>query len=267
MELNKLQKFLIFYVVILIAYWVFLFGSGLKTSFWNYFYSFSFSLIALVGGFIGMFLAKPWGLLKSAIGKAVFFISAGLFTWGVGSMIWAYYNFFEHIAAPYPSLADLWYVFTIPLWIAGTIDLSKATGAKFGFKAMKGKLLLIFIPLVVIIFSYYLLVVVARSGMITDLSTGYLKIFFDLAYPIGDIIILTLALIIFGLSFNYFGGKYKLPIFAILLGFTLMYVADFVFSYTTTIGTFFVGYWGDLLFMLALGTITFGILGFYRPKK
>ena len=46
-----------------------------------------------------------------------------------------------------------------------------------------------------------------------------------------------------------------------------MYLADFVFSYTTTVGTFFNGNFGDLLFTFALFLITFGLLGFNSVLK
>lgn len=267
MRINILQKFLVCYLLLLFVYWNILYFSGLRISFWNYFYSFAFSLIPLIGGFIGLFVSRSWGVLTSAVGKAVFFISAGLFSWGFGSMIWSYYNFFKHIAAPYPSFADIGFVLSIPLWAIGVINLAKATGAKFGLRRTTGKFLLVLIPLLITVISYYLLVVIARGGVVTDSLVFSPKLIFDFIYPLSDVLILTLALIIFGLSFKYFGGQYKLPIFAILSGFAFMYLADFIFSYTTTINTFYNGDYGDLLFTIALSFITFGNLGFFRSGK
>jgi hypothetical protein len=45
-----------------------------------------------------------------------------------------------------------------------------------------------------------------------------------------------------------------------------MFIADTIFSYTTTVGTYYNADFGDLI--LALGTflISFGILGFYKLK-
>lgn len=215
-----------------------------------------------------MFSAKAWGMLGSAIGKSVFFIATGLFAWGLGSMIWSYYNFFQRISAPYPSVADIGFILSLPFWILGIINLSKATGAKFGIKHTGGRIMLIVIPIIVMVLSYYLLVVVGRGGVLTESFDNYLKLFFDLAYPFGDVIILTFALIIFGLSLGFFGGKYRLSIFAIILGFVSMYLADFVFSYTTTTEAFYNGNWGDLIFTIALFLIAFGNLGFYlNPKR
>ena len=267
MKINSLQKTLLIYLVFLCLFWLWLFFSGYKTNFWNYFYSFSFSQIPLIGGLVGVLVAKPWGGLKSSLGKSISLISFGLFSWGLGSMIWSYYNFFRNIPAPYPSLADLGFVLSLPLWTFGMISISKATGAKFGLQHKKGKILLILIPFGVFIFSYYALVIIARGGQLTGSFESYLKLSLDLAYPLGDVLILTISLLIFGLSYKYLGGKYRLTILSILLGFVTMYFADFVFSYTTTVGTFYNGSLGDLFFTAALFFITFGTLGFYRDKN
>lgn len=267
MSFNLYQKILSLSLLPLVVFWVILYRSGLQTDFWNYFYSFSFSLIPLVGGGIGILISKRWGFLESATGRAIFYISGGLFSWGAGSMIWSYYNFFLKVSAPYPSFADVGFIAALPLWVLGVFNLSKATGAKFALKNIKGRIFLITVPLVVLVASYYLLVVVARGGVLTEAGNDFLKLFFDLAYPGGDVVILTLAVVIFGLSFKYFGGLYKISIYSLLSGFGLMYLADFVFSYTTTVGTFFNGNFGDLLFTLALFLITFGVLGFSSVLK
>lgn len=267
MHINTYQKALLAYLVILLGFWVALLYSQQTDSFWNYFYSFAFSLVPLVAGFLGCFLAKEWGWFKSAIGKAVLFISLGSFSWGAGSMVWSYYNFFMDIPAPYPSLADIGFVASLPLWVLGVINLSKATGAKFSLKKTMGKVLLFILPVIIIVLSYYLLVVVARGGVLLSAGNGFdLKLLLDLAYPIGDVVILSLALLIFGLSINYLGGFYRHSIMVMLLGFGLMYFADFVFSYTTTLETFYNGNFGDLLFTLALSLISFGALGFTYSK-
>src|SRR3989338_3007363 len=261
MKLNTYQKFLSIYMAFLIVFWIILFTLGLRSGFWNYLFSFAFSLIPLIGGMIGMFFAKSWGWLKSSVGRTVFFISIGSFSWGAGSMIWSFYNFFLNVAAPYPSFADIGFVLAIPFWIIGILSLARATGARSGFHQHKGKLLFFLLPIFALVISYYLLIVVARDGILIGSIEGYLKLFLDLAYPIGDVVILTITLILFGLSTKYLGGIYKLPVRILFLGFVLMYFADFVFSYTTTTETFYNGSFGDLLFAVALFVIMLGTFG------
>jgi hypothetical protein len=262
-NLNSYQKILGSYIIIIIIFWVVLQLTGSKSGTLNYLYSFMFGLIPFFGGIIGMLRAKLWGGLRSALGKAVFFISLGLFWWGFGESIWSYYNFFEGVAAPYPSLADIGFAQSIFFWVLGAFFLAKASGAWFAFrKSAKARVFTFMAPVLLLAASYYLLVVVARGGTLIPEGDPLLKLILDIAYPLGDFLAATFALVVFTLSYKYFGGFYKRSIMLILLGLAVMYFADFVFSYTTTIGTFYNGNWGDLMLTTGLSLLTFGTLGF-----
>lgn len=258
---NLAQRILIVYFGLLCVFWTSLYFTGLTGGPWNDFYSFSFGLIPLISGMWGIRQSFKWGGLKSYVGKSLMFISAGSFLWGVGTMIWAYYNFFAGVPVPYPSIADLFYILTIPLWAAGISSLSHATGSRSALKKSTGKILAVVVPLLIFFASYYLLVVIARDGVLVSTYEGYLKLILDLAYPLGDVIILTFAILVYGLSRDYLGGRYKTPVNILLAGFLTMYFADFIFSYTTTIGTFYTGGFGDLVFTIAMFLISFGTLG------
>ncbi len=250
----------ILWFAVMFFWWLFLDMNQLQNTFQNYFFGCIFGLIPLVGGIVGLQNSEDWGGLKSVMGRATALLSLGLLSWSLGSLIWAYYNFFGAIDVPYPSWADVAYIMSWPLWTWGAIELSRATGARFSLRQRGGKLALLTIPVAVIAASYYLLIVVARGGeLVTD--GGVLKTFFDLAYPIGDVVILSLSLIVFGLSFKYFGGKFKTPILILLAGFVLNYFADFAFSWTTFQETFYVGSWVDVLFMSAMTALSIGVIG------
>lgn len=233
----------------------------LENTMQNFAFGFVFGLIPLVGGIKGLMNARGWGSFGSVMGRATTLLSLGLLSWSLGSLIWAYYNFFGAVEVPYPSWADVAYIVSWPLWAWGAIELSRATGAKFSLRKRGGKLVLLAIPAFVIAASYYLLVVVARGGELVAGDGGMLKTFFDLAYPVGDIVILSLSLVIFGLSLKYFGGKYQTPILLLLAGFVINYLADFAFSWTTLTGTFFVASWVDFLFMSAMTALAMGVIG------
>lgn len=264
--LNSFQKIISGYLLFLIVYWLILSQSGQTSGLYNYLYSFLFSLIPLIGGLIGMIGSRTWNGLRSYIGKGVFFISLGLFAWGSGSMVWSYYNFFEDIPAPYPSLADLGFAPSILFYGLGTIYLSKATGAKFGLRNKYAKVFTILVPFLIFALSYYFLVSLARGGILITAGDATLKTILDIIYPFGDFIALTIAILISGLSFHYLGGNYFYDIVTILLGLAIMFVADFVFSYTTTVGTFYNGNFGDLIFTIGLFLLSFGALGFSTLK-
>lgn len=262
-KINNYQKLLILYFVLLLPLWAVININGVKTSNFNYLYSFLFGLIPFFGGIIGMVRSGIWGRFKSTIGKAIFFVSFGLFWWGFGENIWSYYNFFKDVPAPYPSLADIGFAQSIFFWIIGTAFLAKASGATLALKKSNGaKIFAASMPLVLLALSYYLLVNVARGGVLVPPGETPLKVVLDIAYPLGDFLALTFAFVVFSLSLRYFGGVYRPAIVSILAGLAVMYFADFVFSYTTTTGTFYNGNWGDLLLTIGLTLLTFGVLGF-----
>ncbi len=267
MKINSHQRAFSVYLIAVIIFWIILQVAKQQEGVYNYLYSFFFSLIPLVGGVIGMTKAKLWGGFKSYVGKAVFFISLGLFMWGAGSMGWSYYNLVAHIEAPYPSLADLGFAPSIFFYGLGAIYLSKATGAKFGLRNKAAKFFAFAAPLVILIGSYYVLVTVGRGGVLLPEGETPLKMVLDIAYPLGDFVSLAVAVVISGLSFRYLGGRMKSSIISILLGLAVMYVADFIFSYTTTAGTFYNGDFGDLVLTLGLFFLTFGVLGFTTLKE
>jgi hypothetical protein len=226
----------------------------------NYYYEIAFGISSLLGGTIGIIKSRKWGMLKSDVGRALFFISTGTIAWGVGQMFWSIlYNILYKVEVPYPSLADVGYIAAIPLWAIGIFYLSYATGLKFSLRNILAKVYLIIVPLILVAFSYYLLILVAREGQVTDFNGGFGKVFFDLAYPTGDLVILTLSVLIYSLSIKILGGRFKYPIIIIIIGFIFEYLADFSFSYTTTYNTYYDGHWVDILFPTAMALISFGV--------
>lgn len=256
---NSSTKTLVLVYIISVIWWLFLDRNAEEVPLSNYLYTLLEGIIPIWGGLYGLSVAKRWGFFSSVIGRSLLFLSFGLISWGIGTIIFVgYYNLFLGVEIPYPSLADVAYIISWPLWGIGMIYLSRATGAKAALHNASGKSVIIIIPVIVIALSYYLLVHVARGGVISA-SEGLAKVFFDLAYPIGDVVILTLATLIYGLSFKYFGGKYKFAIYILLLGFVVNYFADFSFSYQTTLETFVPGGLPDLLFTTAMFALSFGV--------
>lgn len=265
---NGYQKLASTFFLGLVGFWAYIKLSGLQAGDVNYWYSFLFGLLPLIGGLIGMFRSRVWGGLSSMLGRAVFFVSLGLVCWGIGETIWSYYNFFKNVAAPYPSWADLGFAPSIFFWVIGVIFLSHASGAWLRLKRSwhaKTYALLAIAGLTVL--SYYLLVKVARDSTLVPAGETALKVVLDIAYPLGDFLAAIFAFLVLTLSFKYLGGLYRWAIGAVLLGLGTMYVADFVFSYTTTVGTYYNADWGDLLLTTGLFLLTYGVLGLSTKPK
>lgn len=255
------------YYIFVFALWTYFFITGKanvdgEITLGGALYQFALGLIPLLGGILGLSKARLWGWSKSYVGRAVLLISLGAIFWGIGQMFWSlYYNILSSVDIPYPSLADIGYSLSFPFLAFGLISLSKATGTRFSLKHPLGKIAALVITCLAIIAAYYLLIVVARGGVI-DFSEGGLKLFFDIVYPLGDLVIFLLAALMYGLSFNYLGGTYKLPILSILFGLLVLFFGDFTFSYTTTVGSYYNGHWVDLVLPTAWMFIVFGVNSF-----
>lgn len=261
-NINIYQKIFSVYLLGIVLLWIAVQMHGSKTASINYWYSFMFGLTPLFAGAIGMYQSKIWGRLKSLMGRAVFFISLGLVLWGLGESIWSYYNFFRHVPAPYPSLADIGFAPSVFFWILGAFFLAHASGAWLLLKrSLKAKIFATVAIAVLMVISYYLLIRLARGNVLVPKGETSLKIVLDVAYPLGDFLAATFAFVVATLSFKYLGGLYRPAIWAVLAGLATMYVADTIFSYTTTVGSYFNGDWGDLLLFLGLFLLSFGVLG------
>lgn len=209
-------------------------------------------MIPFIGAIVGFYHARCWGGMQSAMGKAVGFISAGTFAWALGMLIWNYYIFISQVEIPYPSIADAAFILSWPLWTIGVLYLSKATGVKFALRELRGKILLVVVPIIAIALSYYLIISVARGGVFEIDATNVWKLFFDMFYPIGSAVIFTITLTFFSLSTEFLGGKYRMSIIVLIFAFLVNFIADITFSYTTTNGTYFNGAVADMLFVTGM---------------
>ncbi len=254
--------FLIYFILVL--WWAFLFKMGLKETPFNYYYNIPLGLLPICSGILSLFASRGWGGWMSAVGRGVIFLSIGLICWGLGTWVYGFYNLVLDIPVPYPSLGDVLYLASWPCWGIGLVHLSKATGVRFSLRHRRGQLTLFLVPLFATILSYFLLVVVARGGVLTTSSD--IKLFFDIGFPLGDVVILTISLLILGLSAEYLGPRFKWPICIIVFGFLLNYVSDLLFSYRITIDQYFIGDWVDLLFATSMFFQSIGVLSL-NPKK
>ncbi|MEI6237191.1 MAG: hypothetical protein WCP03_01140 [Candidatus Saccharibacteria bacterium] len=255
----KLEIILALSVTLLVTQ-IALFLTNTKGQTPNYWWAAGLSLLAIVSGSLGLITAKNWSWLKSGVGQAVFFISLGTIIWGIGQAGWTYFLFKDpNIASPSSRLLDIFFMASIPLWFYGVLKLSQATGAKYGLKKLSGKLLALFLALIMAVASYYFLVIVARGGFNYFDGQSVFDIFVDLGYSIGEGLIFTLALVVFGLSWKFLGGRFKYPIIAILAGFGLLYFADFAFSYLDGQGKYFNGDISDFLFLVAFTVLGVGL--------
>ena len=240
----------------LALWWLVLSLSKTQSETSNYIWQALLAFVTIVYAAFGLLTSGQWSWLKSGVGKGIFSISLGLLLWGLGQAGWAYETLANSaVEVPNAPLLDFLYFASVPTWAYGIFQLSKATGAKFGLRKLSGKLFALATFAVIGTVSYYFLVVVARGGFEAYFDTSALPegslpmwwiAFTDLGYAFGDAMNLALSLSIFGLAWEYLGGRFKKPIMMILAAFGGMYIADFFFSYYDGLGAYYNGHWVDL---------------------
>ncbi len=250
-----LNKTAIAFFVLITIWWVILFISGAKETFQNYLFGATYGLICLWGGLWGLIISKKWGGFNSAIGKAIIFLSLGLLAQEFGQLIFSYYNIFLKIEIPYPSLADVGFFGSIPLYIIGMAYLAHAAGSKFSLNTITSKLQIVVVPTCILIVSYLLFL---RSYEFN--FSNPLQIFLDFGYPFGEAFYISVAILAYFLSRKLLGGLMKSRIILLIIAFVVQYLADFNFLYQNSQGTWINGGYGDYIYFLAYFIMTLGLI-------
>lgn len=214
-----------------------------------------YGIMALWGAVWGIIISLKWGGLKSIMGKAILIFSLGLFAQEFGQIAYAYLSFYKHIDVPYPSLGDVGYFGSVPLYILGTLFLAKATGVKIGLKSFKNKIQAVLIPSAVLTIGYFLFL----QGYKFDWSDP-IKIFLDFGYPFGQAIYISLALLTYLLSKGVLGGVMKSKILFILFALSIQFLSDYTFLYQSSRGIWHVGEINDYMYLIAYFIMTLGLI-------
>lgn len=215
----------------------------------------SYQAVALWGGVWGLVIAKSWGGTKSIMGRAVTALSAGLLFQVLGQSVFSYYNLIAGVEMPYPSLADLGYFGSIPLYAYGVLMLAKASGIKLSLKSFVGQIQYTIIPVVVLGLSYYNFLL----GYEFDWSAP-LKTLLDFGYPLGQAFYVSVALLAYLLSRKTLGGVMKTKVLFILAALAVQYLADYNFLYQVTNETWGVSGYGDVIYLTAYFLMALGLI-------
>ena len=203
-----------------------------------------YQTIAFIAGVYGLIQSRKWGGFKSLLGKSIILFSLGLLFQCIGQTVYSYYNLVAQIEAPYPSLGDVGYFGSVILYIGAVLTLARVAGAHISFKSFAGKLQTIILPLIILFGSYYIFL----QGYQFDFAQK-IKIFLDLGYPLGQAFYVSVALLTLVLSRNVLGGIFQKPIQFFLLALIIQYVSDFNFLFHANNGTWYVGGFGDFMYM------------------
>ena len=242
--------------ILLSGWWLYLqINRSTDYSIQNQIFSSVYGILALFGGISGFWIAKKWGGFKSVMGKSITFFSFGLVGQFFGQLVYSFYVYFFKIEIPYPSYGDIGYFSTIIFYILGLLYLAKASGVIFKLKNLKHKIIAIFIPVIMLFFSYWLYL----KGYQYDWKNP-LKILLDFGYPLGDTVYIAVTLIIYFFSKGILGGIMKPKILFLLFALFIQFLADYSFLYITYYGNIYPGGINDFVYLLAYFLMTISLV-------
>ncbi len=227
----SLGKILIIIFVLLTIFWVISQTFFPESYDLQELYADSYFILALLGGFAGIVASKKWGGTKSIMGKACLLFSMGLFAQAFGQMVYSYYALFLNMEVPYPSIGDIGFFGSIPLYLIAVFLLGKASGVKFSKQTFSQRVIAISIPVVVLVFSS---VFFLNDYDFSDKTS--LEVFLDFAYPLGQASYLSLTITVYLLSNKLLGGIMRNKVLFVFAALIVQYLADIIFLYQARSG-------------------------------
>ncbi|WP_436534573.1 diguanylate cyclase domain-containing protein [Actinoplanes sp. HUAS TT8] len=159
-------------------------------------------------------------------------IGTGTGLWGAGQIVWCWYELIGHRPMPYPSLADVGYLGSLPLTAIGLALLSAARQGRW---RMALDATMMSVSLLAVSWAFVLGPLV-RSDK-SDPEVWMIGI----AYPIGDVGVMTMALLVFGHVRQSLRGSVAL----LVTGAVSLSLAHGVYAFQVMAGTYVAGTWLD----------------------
>ncbi len=160
--------------------------------------------------------------------RAWMWLAAGSACWAAGQAVWSYYEVVLDRPVPFPSLADVGFL-AFPL-VAG-VGLVLWPGKHSHHALTRGRDVM---GGAIITVSFLVLSWVAVMAPLVAVSTGSaFSLVLSLAYPIGDVVLATLVVILV-----YRAESERMFLVLLALGLGGFAMADSLFSYLTSAGTY-----------------------------
>lgn len=260
---SKLTYLLIFLYLVQLGWWLAMQFLYTPSDTQTYFFNAACGNIAIVSVIAAFSVAwSKWGGFQSLIGKMLIFLGLGLFFEWLGILAWLHFNL-TGAAVPYPSLADVGYFGLVPMYIIASIMLARAAGVQFTLGSRKAKLLILALPVLALSLAFGLFLrKIGYSG------TAPLELFFNIAYPIGEIIPMTIALLVLVLSTRLMGGGVmRNRVLLLVFAFFMQFLAEYVFLYQAGSGTYLNAGVADMLYATSYFVMGLSILSFHQIEE
>ena len=177
------------------------------------------------------------------------FLAAGIGSWTVGQLIWSYYELISTRETPFPSYADLGFLLFPVFCLPGLLLRPSAAFAGQG----RARLLLDGLMVAVSLFSISWVTVLGQ--VFHSPSQSGLGLVVGLAYPIGDLVMITVGTLV------VVQARKRAGLMLLICGLVGMALADSGFSYLTATGTYQTGSivdfcWAGAFVLLGLAALT-----------
>lgn len=221
---------------------------------YNYLYNLSYGLNFILGSYFSASYFRQYPLYRNSL--KYFFLAFTSFS--LAQFVWLHYNVISHTAVPYPGIADIFWVLFYPLIALGFVRLLKQLGSPLSI-----------VNLVEISFTscvIYLLLSSFLDIQTTQIGLPVLTQILNYTYPIADAILIGLCIITLRSQIGHLNPQLLYFIF----GFATLALGDTLFSYQTTIETYWNGNIADLCYAISgyfilMGTISLNKL--FQPTQ
>jgi len=188
---------------------------------------------------------------RSSAGRTTWaLLAASSFAWGAGEVVWCFYALIKNVPVPFPSLADVGFLAAVPLAIAGLLLYPRGPRRRVARvrEVLDGCIIatsLLFASWATVLGHLY------RSH-----QGGVVKQVISLAYPMSDVIMVSLVVILIART----GRTSRMRLALVMAGVVAFAVSDSAFSYLTEVnsysgGSFLDTGWVAGYLLIALGAL------------
>lgn len=184
-------------------------------------------------------------------------IGAGVLAWGIGEIIWVYYEAIRGVEVPYPGWADVFYIAGYPVLFVGILLLPhvkprRLERIRLSMDALAGS-----IAVGAIMWVAYL-----SDQIYLDPEIGFLEQFVNIMYPLGDVFLLVGLMI---LAVRRSSHRFDPRLLALSVSMIITTVADYIYLIQVEADTYISGGWLDSLWLLDYAAII--VAGWYLLRS
>lgn len=234
-------------VGILLIWELVLFANPDKSTIWNVLFNFGYAKMFLFAGLTALFFGRR-NSLAGARGNMMIFLGFAALSFVIALWIWAYYALVLHINAPFPSLADGFFLLYTILFAGGVLCLVRIFSPVITRRQVIESVSLI----AILSICFFVWLILPRF----DSNHSFLTQFFTFSLPIMDAVILSLLLICLRAS----GGSSNQYLYLFMVSGFFLVAADYLFLYRQQAGVYWNGDFSDLFYLLSGYALASGII-------